>query len=459
MSIQVSTIPDLAPDIAIASTASEKRSACLKALLELRSPTSFQLPSWLKTTRDLAATKVQTLAIPSTRDEEWRFTDLSALVPAQFSGDTSEALAVDLSQIESFLIPEVTHRLVFINGTYCFKLSQVTDLPPGLFVGNLDEALKVESIATALETHFGHQPGNEDVFTLLNTANFEDTAVVWVEKNQEIANPVQLLFLSLDGVGAIAAHPRCLVVAEKNSSLTIVEEYASLGVKNNLCNAVTEVWLSENSQVEHTRIQRESHTAFHIGKTLVAQARSSRYTCNVISIGGNLSRHNLEIYQTGEQTETTLNGLTMITGEQVGDMHSAIALTAPHGTTRQLHKCIVDDRAHAIFNGKVFVPKAAQMTDAGQLNRNLLLSSKARVDTKPQLEIVADNVRCTHGATVSQLEDDEVFYLQSRGIDVESAQKLLVYAFAFEIISKISIASLRENLAQWARRSPLKQKS
>jgi len=450
----VSTIPNLET----VSMASEKRSACLANLLKLRSP-SPSAPVWLQTTRELAATKAQVLAIPSTREEEWRFTDLSALLSVQFSSHGADPDSVDLDEIKDFFIPEATHRLVFINGLYCPRLSKVTDLPPGLFVGSLGEALKVESIATALQTHLAHQPGSEDVFTLLNTASLSDAAVVWVEKNQEIATPVQLLFLSsdspsLDGAEPIASYPRCLVVTEKNSSLTVVEEYASLGLKNNFCNAVTEVWLSENSQVNHTRIQRENNAAFHIGKTVVSQARSSRYTCNALSIGAKLSRHNLEIYQTGEQTETTLNGLTMIAGEQVGDMHSAIALTAPHGTTRQLHKCIVDDRAHAIFNGKVFVPKLAQMTDAGQLNRNLLLSPRARVDTKPQLEIVADNVRCTHGATVSQLEDDEVFYLQSRGIDAESAQKLLVYAFAFEIISKIPIASLQENLAQWARRSP-----
>ncbi|NJR39275.1 MAG: Fe-S cluster assembly protein SufD [Leptolyngbyaceae cyanobacterium CSU_1_4] len=452
MSLQVSTISDLG----IVSTASERRSACLKALLEMRSP-SLAVPPWLQAHRDLAATKAQTLSIPSSRDEDWRFTDLSALVSAQFLSNTSAPFSIDLSEIKSFLIPEATHRLVFINGLYCSGLSEVADLPRGLFVGNLSAALQIESVAAALQNHWARQPEREDVFTLLNTASFNDTAVVYVEKNQEIAAPVQLLFLSLDGAGAIAAHPRGLIVAEKNSSVAVIEEYASLGFENNLCNAVTEVWLHDNAQMNHTRVQRESHAAFHMGKTVVSQARSSRYTCNVLSIGAKLSRHNLEIYQTGEQTETHLNGLTMIAGEQVGDLHSAIALTAPHGTTRQLHKCIVDDRAHAIFNGKVFVPQAAQMTDAGQLNRNLLLSPKARVDTKPQLEIVADNVRCTHGATVSQLADDEVFYLQSRGIDAESAQKLLVYAFAFEIISQIPIASLQETLAQWARRSPLEQ--
>jgi Fe-S cluster assembly protein SufD len=198
--------------------------------------------------------------------------------------------------------------------------------------------------------------------------------------------------------------------------------------------------------VSHNRIVREGAAAFHVGKTAVTQARYSRYHCNAVTVGGKISRHNLEILQTGEQTETTLNGLTVIADNQLADTHSAISLNHPHGVSKQLHKCIIGDRAHGVFNGKVFVPKLAQLTDASQLNRNLLLSSKARVDTKPQLEITADNVKCAHGATVSQLEDDEIFYLQSRGIDENDARKLLVNAFAAEIINLIPISSLREKL-------------
>ncbi|PLZ34304.1 Fe-S cluster assembly protein SufD, partial [Fischerella thermalis WC558] len=215
-----------------------------------------------------------------------------------------------------------------------------------------------------------------------------------------------------------------------------------------LTNAVTEIWIEDNAQVNHTRVEWDSREAFHVGKTAVTQGRYSRYTCNAISLGGRVSRHNLEILQTGEQTETNLNGLTVIGGNQLADTHSAIALNYPYGTSRQLHKTIVGDRAHAVFNGKVFVPKLAQLTDAAQLNRNLLLSSKARVDTKPQLEITADNVKCAHGATVSQLEDDEIFYLQSRGIDEESARSLLVHAFAAEIINQLPVPSLCEKLTQ-----------
>jgi len=259
-----------------------------------------------------------------------------------------------------------------------------------------------------------------------------------------------LLFMTVAGDMATISQPRCLVIAESGSSITLVQEYIAAPGKvasPYFCNSVTEVWLAENAEINHTRIQQESTNSFHIGKTAISQAARSRYTINTISLGAQLSRHNLEVFQTGEATETTLNGLTKIGGGQISDTHSAIALNHPHGTTRQLHKCVVDDHARAIFNGKVLVPKAAQMTDAGQLNRNLLLSSKARIDTKPQLEITADNVKCSHGATVSQLEADEIFYLQSRGLDIINARDLLINAFATEIIVKIPVASVREKLS------------
>jgi Fe-S cluster assembly protein SufD len=243
------------------------------------------------------------------------------------------------------------------------------------------------------------------------------------------------------------------VVAEAGSSVELVEEYKRHGCTQAaegvyFTNAVTEIVLEENAQVNHTRLEEESKEAFHIGKSAIAQARYSRYTCNAISLGAKLSRHHLEVFQTGEGTETTLNGLVLISGEQLADTHSAIALNHPNGTTNQLHKCIIDNRAHAVFNGKVFVPRAAQMTNASQLNRNLLLSPKARVDTKPQLEITADQVKCAHGATVSQLEADDIFYLQSRGINEASARELLLDAFAAEILDRLPIASVQQKLAR-----------
>jgi Fe-S cluster assembly protein SufD len=397
--------------------------------------------AWLKEIRDRATALVQELAIPTARDEEWRFTDLSSLLKIDFVPASPVTSLPDITPL-----PEAAQsRLVFVNGYYAPELSSVANLPDGVFIGNL-LAAKMPKITDYL----AKQQGGQEVFTALNTASLTDAAVVWIPKNLVVETPIHLVFVSVAAETATISHPRCLVVAEAGSAVTLIEDYIS-SPNPTFTNTVTEIWVEENAQVTHTRIQRESEAAFHIGKSAIAQARNSRYTCHAVSLGAKLSRHNLEIFQTGEATETTLNGLTTIANEQQADTHSAIALNHPHGTTRQLHKCIVGDRAHAVFNGKVFVPKPAQLTDAGQLNRNLLLSPKARVDTKPQLEITADNVKCSHGATVSQLEADEVFYLQSRGLDADSARHLLINAFAIEIIDQIPVASVREKLLEMVR--------
>jgi Fe-S cluster assembly protein SufD len=403
--------------------------------------------SWIQALRDRAAVRVGEQTFPTTRDEEWRFTDLSPLLQTQFEAAIDHPSAANLDSVSDFVLPEAeSSRLVFVNGVYAPSLSSLANLPNGLIVSNLS-ALP-ERDGDRLQAYLGKQPGAEEVFTALNTAGLSDAAIVWVPKHVVVETPIHLLFIATTRSTPALVQPRCLVVAEPNSAVTLVEDYVAIGEGLHFTNAVTEIWVAENAQVEHVRLQRDDRASFHIGKTAVSQARDSRYTCHAVSLGARLSRHNLDLYQTGEQTHTVLNGLTMIQGEQVADLHSAIALTQPYGTSRQLHKCIVNDRAHAVFNGKVFVPKAAQQTDAGQLNRNLLLSPKARVDTKPQLEIVADNVKCTHGATVGQLDTDEVFYLQSRGIDAASARSLLIYAFAFEIIDPLPIASLRQTLSQ-----------
>lgn len=408
--------------------------------------TAYKIAGWLEKLRQQAANWVRHSTIPTTREEEWRFTDLSGLRKVEFVVATQ----FPSSKISPPILPEAANsRLVFVNGVYAPELSAI-DLPAGVVVGNLTALAADEQ--ESISKYLAQAEGEQEVFTALNTAGLADVAVVLVRKNVVFDTPIHLLFVSVAGEQPTISQPRCLVVAESGSQVTLIEEYTNRRDAENaeggvsFTNAVTEIWLAENAQVSHTRVEREGTEAFHIGKTAIAQARDSRYTCNAISFGGKLSRHNLEILQTGEQTETTLNGLTVIYGNQLADTHSAIALNYPYGVSKQLHKCIVGDRAHAVFNGKVFVPKPAQLTDAAQLNRNLLLSSKARVDTKPQLEITADNVKCAHGATVSQLEDDEIFYLQSRGIDENAARNLLINAFAAEIINKVPVPSLRESL-------------
>lgn len=445
MTIQVSTVSD---GKATNGKLRGDRVAYLQQLLSLR-PELDASGDWLQPIRDRAAARIQEMAIPSAKDEEWRFTDLSPLLQVDFQA-AERSSAVNLSQIEAFILPEIPCRLVFIDGVFAPDLSTQAVISESLIAGNL-EAVQQSPLQDQIQPYLAQQQGAEEVFTALNTASLRDGAIACVPKNQMPETPIHLLFISTTAEKATISHPRTLVVVESGSSLTLLEQYVSLGEGTYFTNPVTEIWIAANAEVNHTRLQQDSQNAFHIGKTAVSQARDSRYTCNAISYGAQLSRHHLEVYQTGEQTETTLNGLTMIGGDQVADTHSLISLTKPHGTSSQVHKCIVDDRAHAIFNGKIFVPKPAQLTNAGQLSRNLLLSPKARVDTKPQLEITADNVKCSHGATVSQLESDEVFYLQSRGIDADTARRLLTSAFAYEVIREISFPSLRESLAQFVR--------
>jgi Fe-S cluster assembly protein SufD len=404
--------------------------------------------AWVQELRDRAASLVRLSTLPTTRDEEWRFTDLSSLRQIQFNLETRHDTY--LPDVTPLTLPEAANsRLVFVNGRYAPELSAIADVPE-VVVTNL--ASLPLAHRSKVQDYLAKAEGSQEVFTALNTAGLKDVAVVWVSKNLQVEKPIHLLFISTGGKTPTISQPRTLVVAETGSSVTLIEDYLNQtnqqGEAVYFTNAVTEIWIAENACVSHTRLERESQAAFHISKTAITQARDSRYTCNAITLGAKLSRHNLEIYQTGEQTETTLNGLTMIGDRQLADTHSAIVLNHPYSTTRQLHKCIAADRGHTVFNGRVFVAKAAQLTDAGQLNRNLLLSPKARVDTKPQLEIIADNVKCTHGATVSQLEDEALFYLQSRGINATDAQNLLVNAFAAEIINSIALPSLQETLTK-----------
>jgi Fe-S cluster assembly protein SufD len=402
--------------------------------------------AWLKELRHQAVAQLQTASLPTKRDEDWRFTDLSSLLAVDFEAAQPNLEAIAPEALKQYHVPEAIAQLVFVDGIYAPTLSTLGELPGAVTVGSLLDV--APRLGDRLPTYLAQQTVGQDVFATLNTAGLQDAAIIWAGKNQAIAQPIHVLYLSR-GDRPSFSQPRCLVVAEPNSALTLVETFACLDAGTYLSNSVTEIWVEENAEVNHVRLQQDSETAFHLSRTVVNQARSARYRVHDISLGAALSRRNLDVFHSGEQVETLMNGLTMIQGKQVADTHSLIDYAKPYGSSRQLHKCIVDDKAHTIFNGRVNVPQAAQLTDAAQLNRCLLLSPKARVDTKPQLEIVADNVKCTHGATVSQLEADEVFYLQSRGIDAESAQSLLIYAFAFEILGQIPVESVQKRLSQF----------
>ncbi|MGB3612712.1 MAG: Fe-S cluster assembly protein SufD [Elainellaceae cyanobacterium] len=430
----------VASDSASSTTVAPVSRRDLKDLLALRSPLTtpdLDLSQWLSALRDGAEEALQSQLLPTTRDEEWRFTNVTPLVDLPLrSPDPTTAVSADA--LTAYRIPGAL-QVVFVDGHYIPELSS-SETAAGLTVDSL-----LSWNGPDLAPYLGQQESLERTFTQLNAASFNDAAVIWLAPETVLDQPIHLLFVSTSAA-AYLTHPRALVVANPHSQVTLIEDFVSVGKGAYASNSVTEIYVGENAKVTHLRLQRESDSAYHLGKTAVSQQRDSRYVCHAISLGGKLSRHNLEVFQQGPQTETVLNGLTLATGQQLADTHSLIRYGHPHGTSQQLHKCIAADRAHVVFNGKVVVPQAAQLTDAKQLNRNLLLSSKARVDTKPQLEIVADNVKCTHGATVSQLDPTEVFYLQSRGIDAAQAQTLLIRAFAGEIIDALPIEAVRSQI-------------
>ncbi|MEO5573583.1 MAG: Fe-S cluster assembly protein SufD [Gammaproteobacteria bacterium] len=404
-------------------------------------------PGWLVELRADASACANRLALPTTQDEEWRFTDLSPLLKVSFQ-PANVTPELELANIEHFIVPEAaTSRLVFVNGIYAPQLSACASLPSGTVVNSLAEAMS--SYDDVVRTHIGQLADfQQDIFSALNTSLLHDGALVIIPKGQVVSAPIHLLFVSTHQENPTAVYPRCLIVAEKDSSFTLIEDYVSLDGDVYFTNAVTEIIVGENAEVRHAKLQRESRTAFHIAQCAVTLARDSVYTSTTVTFGARLSRHNLHVLQNAEGAQCTLDGLALISARQLADTHTFMDHAHAHGKSTQLHKCIVDGAAHAVFSGKVFVRKGAQLTNSAQSNRNLLLSDKARVDTKPQLEIFADDVKCAHGATVGQLDEEELFYLKSRGLNELAARNLLTYAFAAELIDRIPIASVVEQLRQ-----------
>ncbi len=431
------------------STKTINRETYLKHLLTQAAAAADESGLPLKDLRDRAVALVSDRTFPTGRDEAWRFTDLSNLLEHSLQRATKPtAQSTSKSELSAVLNSlEDAHQLVSINGYYARSVSKKTSAP-GVTIAPLSQLLQRPEYAQQLESIIAERlarvKGAEEVFTALNTAGFTDVMVVWVKADQAVDAPVCIV---RQAEGGVISHLRTLVIAEAHASFTVVETFLGEGDDTRCNTSVTELWLAEGAQVNHIRIQDESAETFHLAKTAVDQAANSRYQCTAIDLGAKLSRHHLEVYQSGAQTDTHLYGLSALRDRQLADTHSLLTVTYPHSTATQVQKNIVDDRAHAVFNGRVFVAQSAQLTNASQLNRNLMLSSKARIDTKPELDIVADDVKCAHGATVSQLQADEVFYLQSRGINAEQAQRLLLYGFAMEIVEKISVAPLRESLS------------
>ena len=425
------------------TTVATARHLYIEALLKGYEPPHSPL-AWLNARRSAALERANALTVPTTRDEEWRFTDISPLTKLPFQPATGVP-QLSLAELSHYVIGEAAARLVFVDGLFAPELSENQGLPAGVQVSNLAESLKHHS--ALVEPHLArHVPFDDNVFAALNTCYLRDGALIRIAKDQVHAAPVHLLFVSTRP--EIAAYPRCLVIAETGSECTVIEDYVALhdGVYFN--NAVTEIAVAANARVRHVRLQRESLGSFHIANCAVSLAKDAAYASHTVTLGARMSRHNLNVVQQGEGADARIDGLALISGRQLADTHTLLDHAKPNGKSVQLHKCIVGGAAHAVFNGKVLVREGAQLTDSAQQSRNLLLSSKAHVDTKPQLEIFADDVKCSHGATVGQLDTEQVFYLKSRGLSESRARSLLTYAFGAEIIDRIPVPSLVARLEQ-----------
>jgi len=398
--------------------------------------------AWLNRLRADALERANALAVPTTRDEDWRFTDLSPLYKTAFQPADAPA-ELPRAAIERLFVPEAGNRLVYVDGHHAPELSVVGE--DGVSVGTVADGMRVA--AGLIEGHLSRIVGFEaDPFVAVNTAYLQHGAVLHAPCDGRVARPVHVLFVSTQTERA--SHPRVLVIADRGAELTVIEDYVSLVPGAYFVNGVTEIEVGENASVRHVRVQRESEQAFHIATCGVSLARDARYVSQSASFGARISRLSYNVHQAGPGTDCELDGLALVGGRQLADTHSSIDHAQPDGRSRQLHKCIADGAAHVVFNGRIEVRRGAQRTDSSQSSRNLLLTGRAHVDTKPQLEILADDVKCAHGATVGQLDPDHIFYLRSRGLSEAAARNLLTYAFAAEIVDRIPVASLRERLEE-----------
>ena len=398
-----------------------------------------QGPAELLTRRREAFGRFAAAGFPSLKDEEWRFTPIAPIARTEWTAAVAPLSRPTLGQVAPFLIgpPEWT-TLVFVNGRYDAALSSRPELPP---------SVTVEPLAAALQ----RDPGLLDVreatpFSSLNAAFARDGVVIRVAAGVDLADPVHVLFLTTPEAAGQAVQVRCVFAVEQGARAQFVESYAGLAGAASFTNTVTDVAVGANAWVEHSRIQRESESAYHIGLTRVEQGRDSHYRSFSLAMGGAIARHDLRTRLGDENVESLLYGLYLGRGEQLVDNHTVIYHDHPNCRSWEVYKGILDGKSHAVFNGKVLVTPEAQKTDAKQTNRNLLLSDGAKVDTKPQLEIFADDVRCTHGATVGRLDETAFCYLQSRGISRAAALRLLTYAFAAEVTAEVASAPVREAL-------------
>jgi Fe-S cluster assembly protein SufD len=403
-------------------------------------------PEWVRSLRLSAITRFEALGFPTRKNEDWHYTSVQPIAEREFELLAPPARDVTSARLAPFTFGAGNwHTLVFVNGRYDESLSSAADLPDGVTV--LPLARAYEEVEPLVERYLGKIAAYEaHTFTALNTAFLDEGAVVHVAADVELARPIHLLFVTDPSVGTGMAQPRNLIVLDRFAKATVIESYAALHDGEYFTNVVTEAVVGDGATLTHLRLQRESSEAFHVGTVDVRQARDSHLVSFSFATGAALSRTNVYTELRGAGCGATLNGLYLGDGDQHIDHQTRIEHVEPNCYSREHYKGILDGSAHGVFNGKVYVHPAAQQTDGKQTNNTLLLSEKAQIDTKPQLEIFADDVKCTHGATVGRLDETALFYMKSRGIDARAARELLTYAFAADVLETIELAEVREGL-------------
>jgi Fe-S cluster assembly protein SufD len=404
-------------------------------------------PEWTRTLRLSAITRFESLGFPTTHNEDWHFTSVTPIAERDFAPLTSSAGRVTTGALRPFVFSDDWHRIVFVNGRYAAGLSSLASLPDGVRVLPLAQAY--DELPILVEQYIGKIASFEgQSFTALNTAFIHDGAVVHVGQDVELTRPIHLMYVSDEGARDGAAQPRSLIVLDRFAKATVIESFVGLDESCYFTNAVTEAMVSDGATLTHLKLQRESATAYHVGSLDVRQARDSHLMSFSFATGAALSRTNIFTELRGDGCGATLNGLYLGDGEQTIDHQTRIEHVAPNCYSRELYKGILDGSSHGVFNGKVYVHPAAQKTDGKQTNNTLLLSERAQIDTKPQLEIFADDVKCTHGATVGRLDETALFYMKSRGVNARTARELLTYAFAADVLETIELAEVREGLEE-----------
>ncbi len=401
-------------------------------------------PEAVRALRRAAFDRFVTLGFPTPKNEDWHYTSVASIADQEFAVLPARTGDVTRDDLAPLTFSGDWHTIVFVNGRFAPELSGLKKLPAGVEVVDLAGALrKSPEIADRLGSVASHE---SNAFTALNAAFALDGAVLRIARDVEVAKPIHLLFITDAAAARAMMHPRNLIVVERNASATVIETYASATDSMYFTNAVTEVTLGDGSTLRHYKMQREAPRAYHVGSIEVRQGRDSHYVSFSLATGAELARTNVYTTLDGEGSGATLNGLYMLDGEQHCDHQTQIIHAQPNTFSRELYKGILDGRSHGVFNGKVYVRPIAQKTDGKQTNNTLLLSDTAHVDTKPQLEIFADDVKCTHGATVGQIDKTALFYLKSRGIAAQTARRLLTYAFAADVLETIEVDAIREGL-------------